>query len=111
MLKTNVKLWAIVIAICLIGQFFIASVPLWIEQGKQEAQIEIDKREEERLQSHGPGLEPIETHVVETTAPIVEENTQQSDATVDGEEKGYPPIIFIVLFVVVLIAMLFLLFS
>lgn len=118
MLKTNIKLWAIVVAVCLIGQFFIAAIPGWVEQGKQEAQIEIAKREEERLQSHEPGLKPIEVQPV-VTEPIVEpdviegENASGMMETTEGSEdesdlKISP--IAIVLLVFVIVAMIFVMF-
>ena len=118
MLKTNIKLWAIVVAICLIGQFFIAAIPGWVEQGKQEAQIEIAKREEERLQSHGPGLKPIEVQPV-VTEPIVESDAIKEEnasgiieTTEDSEEESDFKIspIAIVLLVFVIIAMIFVMF-
>ena len=48
MLKTNLKIWTIVLVICLVGQFLWKNVPTWIEQGKEDAQVEIAQMEEER---------------------------------------------------------------
>ena len=52
MLKTNIKLWIVVIMCCLFFQFFIKAVPQWIENGKQEAQTQITQMEQEKDQNN-----------------------------------------------------------
>ena len=113
MLKANVKIWAIIMAMCLIGQFFWTAVPGWIEKGRQDAQVEIAKREEDRLASHEPGLEPIEktpiaTESVETGTIAIEKTNGNSEATEEEkEDEKSPPIVLIILAVVVIFIMIF----
>lgn len=114
MLRTNIKIWAIVVAICIICQFFITSIPVWIENGKQEAQIEIDKREEERLKSHENGLEPVEVEPVATTASTEDiqtnasiiEKTDENVVENESEEESNTTVVFIVFIIVFLIVLM-----
>ena len=61
MLKTNIKIWIIVVIFCLVSQMFITSFPQWVEYGKNEANIEIAQREEERAQQEASGQNNTET--------------------------------------------------
>jgi hypothetical protein len=95
MLKCNYKIWAIVLALCLIGQFFITQVPVWIENSKREQASESANATLDETES----VEDKEQYANETKEEP--EHTSESNAGTSGAWIG------IAIFVILLLAFIF----